>query len=281
MRQVSCNDITKNLRDMCIESTSTIAPGMAAKFAEVAKEEKSRLGRFIFAKMQENLQISETEVCPVCQDTGFPIVLIEIGQDVQIVDGILEDAINAGIAAGYTDGYLRKSMLGDPLFDRKNSNDNTPALITYNIVAGDGFKMRLMAKGGGSENVGAVAMLKPSDGIEGVKKFVVHTISEAGGAPCPPVLVGVGIGATMDKVAMLSKKALLRDIGSKHHDPRYAALEEELLNEINATGIGPQGLGGSTTAIGVHIEDFPTHMACLPVAVSVFCSAAHLATREL
>ena len=223
-------------------------------------------------KIIDNSYIAKNENMPMCQDTGMACVFLEIGQDVHFIDGNLEDAINEGVKLGYEKGYLRKSVVKDPI-DRVNTKDNTPAIINYNIVSGDKVKITVAPKGFGSENMSKIAMLKPSDGLEGVKKFILKTVEEAGPNPCPPMVVGVGIGGTFEKAALLSKKALLRNLNEKNKNEFYENLEKELLKEINKMGIGPQGFGGLTTAIGVNIETYPTHIAGLPVAVNISCHA--------
>ena len=221
----------------------------------------------------ENAEIAQTDNVPLCQDTGLAAMFIELGQDVHVVGGDFETAVQEGIRQGYKDGYLRKSMVEDPL-RRKNTGDNTPGVISIRLVPGEKIKITILPKGGGSENMSAIKMLKPSDGEEGVKEFVVDTVKKAGGNPCPPIIVGVGIGGSFDKCAYLAKKALLREVGSMHADPYYASIEKELLERVNNTGIGPQGLGGRTTALAVHIEVHPCHIASLPVAVNTQCHSA-------
>ena len=238
-----------------------------------ARNEESPVGREIFSQLVENAEIARAEQVPMCQDTGFAVVFVELGQDAHITGGPLNDAINAGVAKGYTEGYLRKSIVGHPL-ERKNTGNNTPAIIHTEIVPGDRLKITIAPKGGGSENMSGVRMLKPSDGIEGVKKFVVELVKSAGSNPCPPIIVGVGIGGTMDKAAVLSKKALLRRIGEHNPNPQDAELEKELLRLVNNTGVGPAGLGGRITALAVNVETFPCHIASLPVAVTIQCHAA-------
>jgi fumarate hydratase subunit alpha len=218
---------------------------------------------------------------PICQDTGAAVFFIELGQDAHIVGGSLTEAINEGVRRGYKNGYLRKSMVAEPVFERRNTGDNTPAIIHIDVVPGDKLKMLIMPKGGGSENMGRLAMLRPSDGLKGVKEFIVKTVREAGGNPCPPVVVGVGLGGTMEMTALLAKKALARSIGQPNPDPRYAQLESELLEEINKTGVGPQGLGSRITALAVHIEYFPAHITGLPVAVNLNCHVSRHAETML
>ncbi len=241
---------------------------------ESAKEkETSTVGVGILNQITENAKIAREESVPMCQDTGFAVVFVDIGQDVHVTGGKLRDAIEAGVRHGYKEGYLRKSILGDPI-KRVNTKDNTPAMIHYNVVDGDQLKITLAPKGGGAENMSEVRMLKPSDGAEGVKEFVVERVKKSGGNPCPPVVVGVGIGGTFEGAALLAKKALLRELGSHHPDEFYAKMEDELLEKINNLGVGPQGLGGRTTALGVLIETGPCHIASLPAAVNMQCHAA-------
>lgn len=235
--------------------------------------EESPAGQEILRQIIQNAEIAHGERVPICQDTGFAVIFMEIGQDVHFVGGSLEEAINAGVARGYTEGYLRKSILKDPL-KGGNTGDNTPAIVHYDIVPGDKVKMKILPKGGGSENMSAVGMLKPADGVEGVKRFVLDRVAQAGPNPCPPIIVGVGIGGTFDKVAYLAKKAITRPVGQYHSDPDIRALEEELLSKVNNLGIGPQGLGGRTTALWLAIETHPRHIASFPVAVNIQCHAA-------
>lgn len=236
-------------------------------------KEESPLGREIINQILENAKIAKDEKMPLCQDTGLAAFFVELGQDVHVEGGNFEEAVQEGVRQGYKEGYLRKSIVEDPL-RRKNTGDNTPAVISIRIVPGDRVKITILPKGGGSENMSAVKMLKPSDGEDGVKSFVVDTVMKAGGNPCPPIIVGVGIGGTFDKCAYLAKKALLRTVGSTHPDPYYAAMEKELLEKVNNTGVGPQGLGGRITALAVHIEAHPCHIASLPAAVNTQCHSA-------
>jgi len=237
------------------------------------KKEESPLGKDILQQIVENAEIAAKEEVPICQDTGFAVIFVELGQEVRVVDGDFNEAINEGVRQGYTDGYLRKSIVEDPI-RRKNTGDNTPAVIHFEIVPGDKVKIVVAPKGGGSENMSEVKMMKPADGVEGLKRFVVERVEKSGGNPCPPVVVGVGVGGTFEKCAFLAKKALLREVGSKHPDPYYAELEAELLEKINRSGVGPQGLGGRTTALAVHIEAHPCHIASYPAAVNLNCHAA-------
>ena len=243
--------------------------------------EKSRLGVGVFKDITDNLSAARELMVPICQDTGLAVFFIEVGQEVHIVGGSLEDAVNDGVRRGYTDGYLRKSALSNSLIKRRNTGDNTPAIINTRIVPGDSLSITVAPKGGGSENMSALAMLKPADGREGVKRFIVDTVSRAGANPCPPVIVGVGVGGTIEKTTLMAKHALLRTVGEKNPDPETAAFEEEVLGEINRLGIGAQGFGGTVTALAVHVETFPAHLASLPVAVNIQCHAARHMTAVL
>lgn len=272
MRIVEANTITHAVKQLCLDAGYNLPQDVFEKLEEAHKTEKSPLGKSILADIIENAKIARTGHAPICQDTGMVIVFVEIGQDVH-VQGNFEDAINEGVRQGYTDGYLRKSMVAEPLFERRNTKDNTPAIIHTRLVTGDKISIRLAPKGAGSENKSALKMLVPSDGIAGVKKFILETVQIAGPNVCPPMVVGVGIGGTMEMAAIYAKKACMRDINTKNTDPRFATLEEELLTLINKTGIGPQGLGGTVTALKVHVEWYPTHIATLPVAVNINCHA--------
>jgi fumarate hydratase subunit alpha len=235
--------------------------------------EESPVGKSILEQIIKNDEIAKKEQIAMCQDTGLAVVFIELGQDIRIIGGDLQEAVDRGVRLAYQEGYLRKSVVSDPLFERKNTGDNTPAVVYMDLVPGDCIKIIAAPKGAGSENMSAVKMLKPADGVEGVKKFVVDTVKKAGPNPCPPTIIGVGIGGTMERAALLSKKALLRPLDQQNSDERYAKLEKEILEEINKSGIGPGGLGGRITSLAVHIEHFPTHIACLPVAVNICCHA--------
>ncbi len=274
MKTIAYNDIVKNVADLCIKANINLPSDVASSIAASLENEKNDLARSILTKCIENAAIAMKEETPICQDTGFAVFFIEMGEEVHIEGGTLVNAINDGTAKGYRDGYLRKSIVADPLFDRKNTTDNTPAIIHLELVPGDSLKIILAPKGGGSENMSAVNMLKPSDGEQGIVNFVVDTVVKAGGNPCPPTIVGIGIGGTFEKCTYLAKKALLRTVGESHPDKRYAEMERKILEKINDSGIGPQGLGGSTTALAVHIETFPCHIASLPVAVNLNCHAA-------
>jgi fumarate hydratase subunit alpha len=270
MREVSTDEITKNIKEMCIEANYILSDDVKNKIINSAAVENSEIGKKILSQLEENMEIAEREQIPICQDTGMAVGFIKVGQEVHITGGNLEDAINQGVREGYTEGYLRKSVVKDPLI-RENTKDNTPAIIHYEIVQGDKVEITVAPKGFGSENMSRVCMLKPADGIEGVKNAVIETVKLAGPNACPPVVVGVGIGGTFEKCAMLAKKALTRDINSESSIEYVAELEKELLDEINNLNIGPGGLGGKITALGVNIETYPTHIAGLPVAINMCC----------
>ena len=270
MREISTKDIISNIREMCIEANHYLSNDMDLALKEATKTEESPLGKKILNQLQENLEIADKEMIPICQDTGMAVFFVEIGQEVHIAGGSLTDAINEGVRQGYTEGYLRKSVVGDPLI-RENTKDNTPAIIHYDIVPGDQLKITITPKGFGSENMSKLVMLKPADGIEGVKKVVLDAARDAGPNACPPFVLGVGIGGDFELVAKLAKKALTREPGSHNSIEYIADLEKELLDSINSMGIGPAGLGGSTTALAVNIETYATHIAGLPVAVNMCC----------
>lgn len=270
MREVSTDEITKNIKEMCIEANYILSDDVKNKIINSAAVENSEIGKKILSQLEENMEIAESEQIPICQDTGMAVVFIKVGQEVHITGGNLEDAINQGVREGYTEGYLRKSVVKDPLI-RENTKDNTPAIIHYEITPGDKVEITVAPKGFGSENMSRVCMLKPADGIEGVKNAVIETVKLAGPNACPPVVVGVGIGGTFEKCALLAKKALTRDINSESSIEYVAELENELLDEINNLNIGPGGLGGKITALGVNIETYPTHIAGLPVAINMCC----------
>lgn len=278
MREVSINEITKNIKEMCIEANYMLSDDVKNKIIESAAIENSEIGKKILSQLEENMDIAENEQIPICQDTGMAVVFIKIGQDVHITGGNIEDAINQGVREGYTEGYLRKSVVKDPLI-RENTKDNTPAIIHYEIIPGEKIEITVAPKGFGSENMSRVCMLKPADGIEGVKNAVIETVKLAGPNACPPVVVGVGIGGTFEKCALLAKKALTRDINSESGIGYVAELEKELLSEINNLNIGPGGLGGKITALGVNIETYPTHIAGLPVAINMCCHVNRHKTR--
>jgi fumarate hydratase subunit alpha len=274
MREVPAERISSEVARLCIEASYELGEDVIQAFQQALEKEESPVGKAILERLIENARIAAQGEYPYCQDTGFAVVFVELGQEVQVVGGNLVDAVNEGVRRGYAEGYLRKSIVNDPLFRRINTGDNTPAVIWTEIVPGDKIRLTVAPKGGGSENMSEVRMLKPADGVEGVRRFVIERVSRSGGDPCPPIIVGVGIGGTFEKCAWLAKKALLREVGSRNPDPDYAQLELELLEEINKLGIGPQGLGGRVTALDVHIETFPCHIASLPVAVNIQCHAA-------
>lgn len=280
IRTVSTIEITANIKEMCIEANHYLSKDMDEALKRAADTEKSPLGKKILNQLQENLEIADKEMIPICQDTGMAVIFMEIGQDVHLEGSLLEDAVNEGVRQGYTEGYLRKSVVGDPII-RENTKDNTPAVIHYDIVPGDKVKITLAPKGFGSENMSRVFMLKPADGIEGVKNAILTAVKDAGPNACPPMVVGVGIGGTFEKCVLLAKKALTRDV-SQHSDiPYVKELEEEMLQKINSLGIGPGGLGGSTTALAVNINTYPTHIAGLPVAINICCHVNRHVVREV
>ena len=270
MRTIQVQDITKNIKEMCIEANHFLSFDMDSAMKNAAEREKSALGCQILDSLQENLQIAGEEMIPICQDTGMAVVFLEIGQEVHFEGGSLEEAVNEGVRQGYTEGYLRKSVVKDPLI-RENTKDNSPAVIHYSITDGDSVTITVAPKGFGSENMSRVFMLKPADGAEGVKNAVLTAVKDAGPNACPPMVVGVGIGGTFEKCAILAKKALTRPVNERSSVPYVREMEEELLQKINAMGIGPGGLGGSTTALAVNINTYPTHIAGLPVAVNICC----------
>lgn len=274
MREIDVSKISDAVEHLCIQAACNLGQDMEQLIKTGLEREESDFGKNILQQIVDNVELARRETVPMCQDTGVAVVFVEVGQDLHIVGGSLQAAINEGVSRGYTKGYLRKSVVADPLFQRNNTQDNTPAVIHQEIVPGDKLKIMIVPKGAGSENMGALKMLKPAEGLQGVKDFVLKTVIEAGGNPCPPIIVGVGIGGTMEKATLLAKKALTRKAGEPHPSEKYAQLEEELLQEINKSGIGPQGLGGRVTALAVHIEDYPTHIATLPVAVNLNCHAA-------
>lgn len=280
MRTIDVKLIVDNISEMCIEANHFLSQDMKSALENAAIQEKAPLGKQILEQLQENLQIAGEDMIPICQDTGMAVVFMEIGQDVHFEGGVLEDAINEGVRRGYVDGYLRKSVVKDPIY-RDNTKDNTPAIIHYNIVAGDQVKITIAPKGFGSENMSRVFMLKPADGIEGVKNAVLTAVRDAGPNACPPMVVGVGIGGTFEKCALMAKQALIRPVNEHSEIPYVRELEEELLSKINASGIGPGGLGGSTTALAVNINTYPTHIAGLPVAVNICCHVNRHAVRVL
>jgi len=280
MREIHVDEIIKAVRKLCIDANYYLSDDIKQKLEEAYKEEDWSIAKDILEKILENAGIAKNQNMPMCQDTGMTCVFVDLGQDVHIVGGMLEDAINEGVRQGYADGYLRKSVVKDPL-DRVNTGDNTPAVVHYDIVPGDKIKITVSPKGFGSENMSKLKMLRPADGVEGVKNFILQTVKEAGPNPCPPIIVGVGIGGTFEKSALLAKKSLLRPVTKRNDNPFYAELEEELLQKVNALGIGPQGFGGRSTALCVNIETYPTHIAGLPVAVNISCHATRHAEIEL
>lgn len=270
MRTIHVNTITENIKEMCIEANHFLPPDMEKALKKAIMSEEAPLGRQILQQLEENLQIAGTDMIPICQDTGMAVIFMEIGQDVHFEGGSLEDAINEGVRQGYVEGYLRKSVVGDPLI-RENTKDNTPAIIHYEMVQGEEVKITVAPKGFGSENMSRVFMLKPADGIEGVKEAILTAVKDAGPNACPPIIVGVGIGGTFEKCAWMAKKALTRPVDEHSSIPYVKEMEEELLQKINNSGIGPGGLGGTTTALAVNILTYPTHIAGLPVAINICC----------
>jgi len=280
MKEINVAEITKTISKLCIDANYYLSDDIRNQLKKAREKETWDIAKGILDKILINADIAKNEKMPMCQDTGMTCVFIELGQEVHIVGGDLYGAINSGVAQGYEEGFLRKSVVNDPI-NRVNTKDNTPAVIYYDIVPGDKLKITVAPKGFGSENMSQIKMLKPSDGIEGVKEFILKVVKEAGPNPCPPIVVGVGIGGTFDKAANLAKKAAVRSTQEINASPYYAALEKELTEEINKLGIGPQGFGGKTTALAVNIETYPTHIAGLPVAVNINCHAARHASAEL
>ena len=274
MRQVDVSTIRDEVARLSQETNYYLDEEILAAFEEGREEDESPAARAVFEQLLENARIAAEEQVPMCQDTGTAVVFVELGQEVELVGGYLEDAINEGVSRGYTEGYLRKSIVEGPADERKNTGDNTPAVIHTRIVPGDQVKITLAPKGGGSENMSRIQMMKPADGLEGIKDFVVETVIEAGPNPCPPVIVGVGIGGNFEKAALLAKEALLEPISDDNKNSEMPELEREILEEINKSGVGPQGFGGRTTALGVNIKTYPCHIASLPVAVNINCHAA-------
>lgn len=273
MREIHVSKIAKQVRDLFISANYVIGPDVLNALRQCQETEPSELGQMVLDQIIKNDCLAADEQMPICQDTGLAVLFVEYGQDVHVVGGNFEQAVEEGVRQAYTEGYLRKSVVSDPLFARTNSGDNTPAVIHVRIVPGENIRLLVTPKGFGSENMSALKMLTPAAGVAGVTQFVLDTVHQAGPNPCPPIIVGIGIGGTMDKAAELAKRATLRPIGSRNLDRRYADLEQELLEEINKTGIGPAGLGGLTTALAVNIEWYPTHIAGLPVAVNIVCHA--------
>lgn len=269
MREIQIEDIIKKVKNLCISANYELEPEVICAYQKAIKEEESSLGKEILTQLLENAEVARKELIPLCQDTGFVVCFVELGDRVKIRGGNLIEAINEGVRKGYQEGYLRNSLC-HPI-TRKNTGDNTPAIVHLKLVPGDRLKIVVVPKGGGSENMSGTAMLKPSDGIEGIKRYVLQKVQEAGANPCPPIIVGVGIGGTLEKAALLAKESLIRPLGQLNPDPEIALLEQEILSEINKLGIGPQGLGGRITALAVHIEIHPCHIASLPVAVNINC----------
>lgn len=281
MRELQASAIADAVEKLCMDAAYYLPEDVKAALKARAEQEESEIGQYILNQVCENYQVAADEQMPLCQDTGTALFIIEMGQELVITGGGMVDAINEGVRRGYTNGYLRKSMVAEPIFERVNTKDNTPAVIHTEIVEGDGLKITLLPKGGGAENCSAVKMLRPADGLQGVMDFVVETVNVAGGKPCPPVIVGVGVGGTADYAAYLSKKALNREIGEHNPNPNYAKMETELLERINKLGVGPQGLGGVTTALAVNVEYFPCHIASLPVFVTMNCHSQRHKSIEL
>ncbi len=280
MRTINVEEITKNIKEMCIEANHFLSDDMDKALKNATETEKSPLGKQILNQLQENLKIAGEDMIPICQDTGMAVVFLEIGQDVHFEGGLLEDAVNEGIRQGYVEGYLRKSVVNDPII-RENTKDNTPGIIHYKIVEGDKVKIKVAPKGFGSENMSRVFMLKPADGIEGVKEAVLTAVRDAGPNACPPMVVGVGVGGTFEKCAIMAKEALTREVGVHSEIPYVAEMEKELLERINKSGIGPGGLGGTTTALAVNVNTYPTHIAGLPVGVNICCHVNRHAIRTI
>lgn len=280
IRTIATEEITKNIREMCIEANHYLSKDMEQALKNAVDIEQADLGKKILCQLQENLTIAREDRIPICQDTGMAVIFIEVGQDIHFEGMLLEDAINEGVRQGYLDGFLRKSVVGDPIV-RENTKDNTPAVIHYSIVKGDQVKLTLAPKGFGSENMSRVFMLKPADGIEGVKEAILNAVKDAGPNACPPMVVGVGVGGTFEKCALLAKQALTRSVQERSQIPYVKELEEDMLDKINSLGIGPGGLGGTVTALAVNINTYPTHIAGLPVAVNICCHVNRHVVREI
>ncbi len=282
MREISAKEIEETVRDMCMDANYNLGDDVVEAIKKAKDREDSPTGKAILEDILKNIEIGKNEKLAICQDTGFAVYFVELGEDVRITDGHYMDAFTEGTRRGYQDGYLRKSIVNDPVLSRVNTKDNTPPIVYTDIVPGDKIKITMCPKGGGAENMAEIRMLTAAHGIEGVKKFVIERVEKSGGNPCPPVVVGVGIGGTFEKCAMLAKKSLLRHpLGSHNPDKRFAEVEEELLEKINNLGIGPMGLGGRTTALAVHIETFPCHIATMPAAVNLNCHASRHKTRTI
>ena len=280
MRNVHVSEITRNIKEMCIEANHFLSEDMSAAMKNAVQTEESPLGKQILNQLQENLQIAGEDMIPICQDTGMAVVFLEIGQDVHLEGGSVEDAVNEGVRQGYVEGYLRKSVVKDPII-RENTKDNTPAVIHYSIAQGEKVRIKVAPKGFGSENMSSVFMLKPADGIEGVKNAVLTAVKDAGPNACPPLVVGVGVGGTFEKCALMAKEALTREVGTHSEIEWVKDLEEEILQKINNLGIGPGGLGGTTTALAVNVNTYPTHIAGLPVAINICCHVNRHIIREV
>lgn len=280
IKEVNVAEITKNIKEMCIEANHYLSPDMDRMMKKAKEEEKSEIGKKVLNQLQENLQIADKEIIPICQDTGMAVIFLEVGQEIHFQGGSLEDAINEGVRQGYEEGYLRKSVVKDPI-QRENTKDNTPAIIHYSIVPGDKVKITVAPKGFGSENMSRVFMLKPADGIEGVKDAILTAVKDAGPNACPPMVVGVGIGGTFEKCALMAKQALTRNVEEHSEIPYVKELEIEMLEKINGLGIGPGGLGGTTTALAVNINTYPTHIAGLPVAINICCHVNRHVVRKI
>lgn len=280
MKTINVGEITRIVKEMCIEANVNLAPDVTKALQSYEETEKSPIGKQILRDLITNIEVAREKQMPICQDTGMAVLFVEYGQDIQFVGGYIEEALNEGVRQGYNEGFLRKSVVSDPL-RRVNTKDNTPAVIHYQIVPGEQLKITFAPKGFGSENMSRSKMLTPSEGRQGVVDFVLETVDLAGPNPCPPIVIGIGIGGTLEKAAIIAKKATAREVGLHHPDPYYKELELELLKRVNGLGIGPQGLGGNTTAIGVHVETYPTHIAGLPVVVNINCHASRHLTRYL
>jgi len=274
MREIKANQIKEKVKELFLKANFYINPDLTQRLEKALEEENSPIGKYVLQMIVENNKIASREEVPICQDTGLAVVFAEVGQEIYLIDGNFTEAINRGVREAYQEGYLRKSVVDDPVFERKNTKTNTPAIIYTDIVPGDKIKLLVMPKGFGSENMSAIAMLKPADGAKGIVDFVVETVKKAGPNPCPPTIIGVGVGGTIDKAMVIAKKATARKIGEYNNNSKYAILEEEILTKINHLGIGPAGLGGNITSLAVHIDYLPTHIAGMPVAVNVCCHAA-------
>ncbi len=281
MRELDLYEITRAVRDLSIEANTVANPDLRIALEASLDKEESPSGKAVLHQLLQNQDIARKERIPICQDTGFTVVFLQVGMDIRLTGGSIQDAVNEGVRAGYTEGFLRKSIVKDPLTHPVNTNDNTPAIVHTELVPGDKVTVTLMPKGGGSENMSRIKMMKPSDGVAGAKNFILETVQTAGGNPCPPVIVGVGVGGTFDYAAYLAKISLLRKIGERNSNPEIAGLEREWLEEVNRLGIGPAGLGGRVTALDLFIDVFPRHIATFPVAVNIQCNAARVKTRIL